>query len=445
MADSASDPKVEDVLSSVRRLVSQDIPRRTSRPAPDAADALVLTSSHRIEPKSAPAAPSSTPSSTPPERRSLEQRIAELEAAVDHGGAGEFEPDGSEDQAQHRPDRIVYTRPTQSDNEATLGRATQRLSEIALIETGPATDDAGDAETPLEFRRDTGEIEDRDQGAPMAEDVPPLPPIRGDVRPFSDPDVEVERIDARIGQDEHGRTVISKAPEFARVANTLPEEDEEFEQALTDAVRDSLSADDTASETTSDDDWTVPHDKDVVTEDQGEDQDHPQDADEQSEDDLTKPAVEPSESDGAVYVLSSDDQAQDETQAGDTLDPEIVSAEEAPQPEDAVLAAVLAETADTSSADETPDPDVDPVEAETLTETRAETALGTAPETDAVSPTELAENALAAISAEDAMRLLVGRMMRDELQGELGVRMTQNVRKLVRREVQRAFAERDLR
>ena len=100
MADFASDPKVEDVLSSVRRLVSQEIPKRQpSKPASDGG-ALLLTSKDRIsEEHSARVA-----------AKTLEQRIAELEKAVDDG-TEEFEPDGSEDQAQHRPDRIVFTRP----------------------------------------------------------------------------------------------------------------------------------------------------------------------------------------------------------------------------------------------------------------------------------------------------------------------------------------------
>ena len=42
------------------------------------------------------------------------------------------------------------------------------------------------------------------------------------------------------------------------------------------------------------------------------------------------------------------------------------------------------------------------------------------------------------------MRLLISRMIRDELQGDLGEKITRNVRKLVRREVQRALTSKDL-
>jgi hypothetical protein len=44
---------------------------------------------------------------------------------------------------------------------------------------------------------------------------------------------------------------------------------------------------------------------------------------------------------------------------------------------------------------------------------------------------------------EDSLRDLVSDMVREELQGELGDRITRNVRKLVRREIQRALASRE--
>jgi len=44
---------------------------------------------------------------------------------------------------------------------------------------------------------------------------------------------------------------------------------------------------------------------------------------------------------------------------------------------------------------------------------------------------------------EDSLRDLISQMVREELQGELGDRITRNVRKLVRREIQRALASRE--
>jgi hypothetical protein len=45
---------------------------------------------------------------------------------------------------------------------------------------------------------------------------------------------------------------------------------------------------------------------------------------------------------------------------------------------------------------------------------------------------------------EDALRELIGKLVREELQGELGERISRNVRKLVRREIHRAMASIDL-
>lgn len=46
--------------------------------------------------------------------------------------------------------------------------------------------------------------------------------------------------------------------------------------------------------------------------------------------------------------------------------------------------------------------------------------------------------------SEEALRLIVSELVRSELQGDLGDRITRNVRKLVRREIQLALANRDV-
>ena len=45
---------------------------------------------------------------------------------------------------------------------------------------------------------------------------------------------------------------------------------------------------------------------------------------------------------------------------------------------------------------------------------------------------------------EDALRDIVSEIVREELQGALGERITRNVRKLVRREIHRALAAQEL-
>lgn len=98
MSDPMSNLEIQDVLSSIRRLISEDKrtikrpgPARTYADAPKADEKLVLTQAHRVDAGPAEA----TSSAERAAGTSLEDTIAELEAAV-AGIGGEFEPDGSE-------------------------------------------------------------------------------------------------------------------------------------------------------------------------------------------------------------------------------------------------------------------------------------------------------------------------------------------------------------
>jgi len=62
---------------------------------------------------------------------------------------------------------------------------------------------------------------------------------------------------------------------------------------------------------------------------------------------------------------------------------------------------------------------------------------------DAVSSTDAQEATPEQSIDEDMLREIVGEMVRAELQGDLGDRITRNVRKLVRREIHHALAARD--
>ncbi|TDL84312.1 hypothetical protein E2L08_02250 [Palleronia sediminis] len=93
---------IEDVLASIRRLVAVEPPRGKEPPP-----RLVLTSDLRVGPGRPAAAPEDEAAGVSFVTRkaftgkSLRERIAELEAAV--SPRPDFEPDGSEDQAPHRP------------------------------------------------------------------------------------------------------------------------------------------------------------------------------------------------------------------------------------------------------------------------------------------------------------------------------------------------------
>lgn len=121
MSEAMTNSEIEDVLTSIRRLVSQEGQRPGGAPAPvsltrNPGSRLVLTAAQRVDaapelptvPAPFIAAPSaSAPTVTPdtadpaalslpePDFRALEATIAELEAAVSASGTG-FEPDGTE-------------------------------------------------------------------------------------------------------------------------------------------------------------------------------------------------------------------------------------------------------------------------------------------------------------------------------------------------------------
>ena len=414
MSKSVSDQKVEDVLSSVRRLVSSELPRKPRPSVPDGPGALVLTDAHRVE--------KATKANSA--KGSLEDRIAELEAAVS-GQTDEFEPDGSEDQAQHRPDRIVYTRPPSSDEEKSPRNSTVRLSQIALIETGPASEDDGmddgasaGTNSPATFRRESEArtrpvIEDSEakvektkdphkdlakDEAPMAVDVPSEPRKSADVKAFTDPDDVVRNIEARLAS---GRPISEPLP-LENPIKPAESEGDDFDSALIEAVAASVASSTADQEVeASDSDAESPDDK----------SDH--DAD----------VLKAEEFNPSIF-------------SNDKLDPHITAAE--------LLADVDVEDENATSEPSEPTAQTaDPMpDAEAALTPEPSTPQPEAPSEPSATGDAIA--ALAALPEEEAMRLLISRMIRDELQGDLGERITRNVRKLVRREVQRALTSKDL-
>ena len=343
MTKSVSGQDVEDMLSSVRRLVSSELPRIRRTRLPEGPGALVLTDEQRIE-------PSLTGHNSPP--KSLEDRIAELEAAVSES-SDEWEPDGSEDQDQHRPNRIVY-KPSEDERKSDRRRSL-RLSEIALIETGPANDE--DAEVPDDVTAAT-------------------------FRHDSDDDADFSREEEVRAEDvaAPAEEILSDLPYFA--TEEFPSEDFVTEETPLDEIEDVIPDDDMSEEA---DEAPIVASFEPPTED-----------------------------------LVSDVEVVDGTATEEDF-------------EDALAEAVAASLPE--------------VAAESLNE-------------DLEVATEEIERQLDANSTEDAKEIhgdsdaaeidkstlqpLVASMIRAELQGELGERITRNVRKLVRQEIQRALAVREL-
>lgn len=554
MANSGQDPKVEDVLSSVRRLVSQEIPKPPVAKAPPDDGALVLTSKDRI----------TADHTARVTARTLEQRIAELEAAVDNA-SDEFEPDGSEDPSLHQPDRIVYTRPRSTETEVQQERSPLRLSEISVIPPKQDAEIEDVVEAPVEFRRgptskpwstatlaetpvespmtkepapqvpttaevarqapakaadpvpEAPEAEKPVPEAPMAEDVPTLPASSADLRAFSDPDDVVARIEARI---ERGETAPEEKPE--------PAGGEDFDTALSAAVRASLFSAkptdeaDTADTLSYEETYADPAPEvkaawsDTPVE-AGKEASEPSDASEaevaarvrlateeaeageQSSEPVEPVAEAPSEltveDQVAKLFDTADADAPTPASEGVQADPETVDdAIEAPHQDDTQLADATdteagVTEAETGTETETTasepmgeevatDAPSAPEETEAAAVKPAETVLKTVEEPNdnsgaetaktfstsatagveeaaqipsaaqaepvETNATEAAASALAALPDDEATRLLVARLLREELQGDLGKQITRNVRKLVRSEILRVIETRTL-
>lgn len=170
MTDAMSSGEIDRVLASIRKLVSVE-----EAQSPASGDRLVLTSDLRVEdPAADPAAVRDAPEKAvhaehlvaaeagwpdmalpepaedlPPafevvtERsarpKTLEERIADLQAAIGMDHAVEFEPDGSEDQAQHLPDRVPSFRPHVAPPEAVRAEGPLRLVPVEEGDDDEAT------------------------------------------------------------------------------------------------------------------------------------------------------------------------------------------------------------------------------------------------------------------------------------------------------------------
>lgn len=154
MSDSVTNVEIEDVLSSIRRLVSVETGRKgDAPPAPRGGSAtkLVLTDHYRVGAPEQAAPPRPKASSRDEYTRTLERRIAELEAAV-NAQQTEFEPDGSEDTSQHRPTRYLFpvnadTPPSVAPPQVQASPAEEapfaEVQEEAAVDHGDMWSDAG--------------------------------------------------------------------------------------------------------------------------------------------------------------------------------------------------------------------------------------------------------------------------------------------------------------
>jgi hypothetical protein len=155
MTNTAARGTDEAVLDSIRRLLSDGRqPEPKPAPQPVSNEKLLLTPALRVETASVSSAP--RPRSEPV-AWSLEDRIAELEAAVGDQ-PGQWEPDGSEDADQERPNRFVFQHRTAPAAVAAPGMA----EAAAPAPRAP--------EAPQSRQADLDEDDDADDGFDIFED-----------------------------------------------------------------------------------------------------------------------------------------------------------------------------------------------------------------------------------------------------------------------------------
>ena len=175
MSDALTNSEIEDVLTSVRRLVTHDARRGEAGAAGGAGGRLILTQAQRVdavsavapkadtpvvprtsaEPDTPSAAPALAPLSNAPDFRRLEATIAELEAAVSASGSV-FEPDGSE-AAPASNVTALYAKPSFLHTNAAEGVSPQPAPVAPAAPTARPETDAPAMEMP----EDTG-IDDDD-------------------------------------------------------------------------------------------------------------------------------------------------------------------------------------------------------------------------------------------------------------------------------------------
>jgi hypothetical protein len=366
MTNSASEPGNEDVLASIRRLVAATPDRPSAANGTSsgafsgggAGDRLLLTPALRVaEPEAGGGAP------VPPAPRglTLEDRIAELEAAVG-SQASEFEPDGSEVAHVGPPEELV--------------RAVENL-EIDSDGAGEAAEDAGDApagdgpslpaaEHAPERRGLFLAASTSDPGAGTPDPRPE--PASGDALTDLPAGLFFTRHDRAASVTPLETPLETPAPMAGPVTEPVPEPASEWSDA-----------DETAGVAAPDEDLS---EESATVPEQGAD-----------EDDLVG-APEPWVEDEGV--------------------PEFRHAAVATASEGAVR--------DTDAVDEVRALD--------------EAAID---EVDAAAVGAVAEMLL----DEEKLREIVAELLRDELQGPLGEKITRNIRKLVRREIERALTVRD--
>ena len=470
MSDPVTHHDIEDVLSSIRRLVAQGDTRRPNdagatpslvrsepklakpeavtdekkevsseapadKPAPER---LVLTPAFRITPqadkapKAEPAAngngaksfdaavrsaesdviptkdsrPMPTPERSSSQRASLEATIAELEAAVNSRSSDEWEPDGSE-------------KPISQDFHSVFASKLEAFRPSRLMRRWD-----GDASETNKTDTDTADVDD----------VPTTESVLNDIVV----DHIAEAVQEEIAESFPHMTAADEAPESAddiHAAALADVSEQLMAERASDTGDEAPFADDVAAQPVEENGKVVHLTTNAA---------HPATAEPApvAEDDKTEaaaPAVdEAAETSLHAAVMNEAPQTEDPKTASsaapeaETIEPEVVDAptfrhaasfKEVYDP----VAEATADAAEAEAAAEAED-----IYGDELQEDPA--AVGTAVTTPAPA---------GQLMDPDMLRDMVSQMIRQELQGEMGERITRNVRKLVRREINRVLSAQD--
>ncbi len=462
MSDPVTNVEIEDVLSSIRRLVSAD-----ARPDDTANEAgetnrrrtepkLVLTPAQRVDDDDA--AEEARQSDTQPEEDVLPEPEPELEAESHESSASDIPEDPQPEESQHEEMAAEYVEATpevqeEAPAEHVEDHADEQIAEeqhqddtsYADVEDAEIIDEVSEAED-----NDTDKLpQDEEAMAATAQQnhealLQGIPEFL--IRPSekaSEEDVADDTSEAQTPDenDVHDRGDVVEAseedalddvPDAVEVADTDDVEEasanpdpepletaEDAEAAIADLVGAQLGDDDVSAEATAEteDDVTAAEEQVMVAEPVLDETDEGIEDAELVEQDLTA-RVETME---AAVAEQPDEWEPDgsieETFSGETVEPlpwHDIETETRPVAEQEEKQLEHAARMDAAMSDST----------------MSDTAGGDDSEAWFGSD---------AVMDEEALRDMVGEIVRQELQGALGERITRNVRKLVRREIHRAL------
>ena len=431
MSDPVKNAEVEDVLSSIRRLVSEDkrplqVPQAdaiSAAPNMDAtapasaatsADRLVLTPALRVD-NTAPAGGDE----------------AVVDDSADDIADAEGQDQDGQTQAAQTPDVYTLEDAIQTDemqspedgetaeetSDDTLDRLIAEAAESAAEEDDaiPESAETEPEQTAAEQMNAVEEAlaQDADDAAPVAEAL--AENYEDDPYNFADDmDPDGESADAFV--------------------LTNPETPAEDEPTVVAEIETPVGEEATIEGETS---------VDAQTADQAEDEAQPEEAEESPEDgspvELSAKIAALETAIGGISDQWEPDGASDDAYAGSQVEETMVWEDDVPAQKTQAQAVEDAALLDSTEMEETDDAVDDMPAVEDSSDTAEDDADASEDEA-----TGFALGADDQLLDEDTLREMINEIVHSELQGALGERITRNVRRLVRREIHRALTARDL-